>query len=56
MSNKMQILRFNSKNNSYILQLTKASCTKLKVDFFIYVKLKRLILKHNLSFETNIFK
>ncbi len=56
MSNKMQILKFNLKNNNYILQLIKVSCTRLKIDLFIYVKLKKLILKYNLSFETNIFK
>ncbi len=56
MSNKIQILRFNLKNNNYILQLIKVFCIKLKIDLFIYIKLKRLILKHNLSFKTNIFK
>ncbi len=34
----------------------KVSYIKLKIDLFIYVKLKRLILKHNLNFETNMFK
>jgi len=52
----MQILRFNLKNNNYILQLIKVSCTKLKIDLFIYIRLKKLILKYNLSFKTNIFK
>ncbi len=52
----MQILRFNLKNNSYILQLIKVFYTKLKINLFIYIKLKRLILKYNLSFKTNIFK
>ncbi len=52
----MQILRFSLKNNNYILQLIKVFCTKFKIDLFIYIKLKKLILKYNLSFETNIFK
>ncbi len=52
----MQILRFSLKNNNYILQLIRVSCTKLKINLFIYIKLKRLILKYNLSFKINIFK
>ncbi len=52
----MQILRFNLKNNNYILQLIKVFCTRLKIDLFIYIRLKKLILKYNLSFKTNIFK
>jgi len=52
----MQILRFSLKNNSYILQLIRGFRTKLKIDLFIYIKLKKLILKDNLSFKTNIFK
>ncbi len=56
MSNKIQILKFSLKNSNYILQLIKVSCTKLKIDLFIYIELKRLILKYNLSFKTNIFK
>jgi len=56
MSSRIQILKFSSKNNNYTLQLIKIFYTRFKVDFFIYVELKRLILKHNLSFEINIFK
>ena len=52
----MQILRFSLKNNNYILQLIKVFCTKLKINLFIYIKLKRLLLEYNLSFETNMFK
>ncbi len=52
----MQILRFSLKNDSYILYLIRVSYTKLKINSFIYIKLKRLILKYNLSFKTNIFK
>jgi len=44
------------KNNNYILQLTKVFCIELKINLFIYIKLKRLILEHNLSFKTNVFK
>ncbi len=52
----MQILRFDLKNNNYILQLIRVFYTKFKIDLFIYIKLKRLILKYNLNFKTNIFK
>ncbi len=52
----MQILKFNLKNSNYILQLIRVFYKKLKIDLFIYIKLKRLILKYNLSFKTNIFK
>jgi len=44
------------KNSNYILQLIRVFYKKLKIDLFIYIKLKRLILKYNLSFKTNIFK
>ncbi len=37
----MQILRFSLKNNNYILQLIKVSYTKLKINLFIYIKLKK---------------
>ena len=51
----MQILRFSLKNNNYILQLIKVFYIKFKINLFIYIKLKILILKYNLSFKTNIF-